>query len=156
MRDYLHKLGYSFKNEYFSVNEMREKYHQEGILILEDLGFSSYVYLKLYRNNIYTLEDLLKYGRNVFNIDNFGLKHKRELELKIEDLGLSFDLNLEEQIDMLKKYSQIYKKNIRTQEELNRIYQSLLLKKQALLGENAKLDEILTNLKKKNSKVLSK
>lgn len=79
MRDYLRLFGYGLKNEAVTVDETRKKLREEGANLLEDI-LSSGVYLLLYKNGIYTTEDLQAYGPEVFYLPCMGEKKIKELK----------------------------------------------------------------------------
>lgn len=54
----LHNAGYKIKNEDKSQEVQKEKLKQEGKVLLEELGFSPQAYSLLYREGIFTLQQL--------------------------------------------------------------------------------------------------
>ena len=153
LRVSLNKLGFNIKNDKPTVNEMREKYKQENKTLLEDI-FSSRIYIILYKNNIYTIEDLLKKGNEVFNLPFFGELRKRELLNTMNQHNLKFETPIntnqnliEEKIKVLSKNNEEIKKRIIEKEELLKEYDRLIKEQQLLLEKEQELDKLLEEKK---------
>ena len=153
LRVSLNKLGFNIKNDKPTVNEMREKYKQENKTLLEEI-FSSRIYIILYKNNIYTIEDLLKKGNEVFNLPFFGELRKRELLNTMNQHNLKFETPIntnqnliEEKIKVLSKNNEEIKKRIIEKEELLKEYDRLIKEQQLLLEKEQELDKLLEEKK---------
>lgn len=154
--DYVHSLGFTIKGEEKFLPIVLEEKRSRGIKLLEDYGFSSRVYLTLYRNGIYTLEELLEFGPAVYKLTGFGPLRQKELTDKMHELGVSFiELNIQEAkpafdgVSILpseKAISQLAAENnsiriiIERKENLLKEYESLLKERQELLAREQKLD----------------
>ena len=77
--DFVHKKGYFLKNEYVDWETKREKLLAKGLKVLEDeIPFDLANFL--YKNNLFTLKDLKKYGYDVFELKGMGKIRKKTLE----------------------------------------------------------------------------
>lgn len=91
LRNYINSLGYQLLNEKLTTSEKREKLKNEGCVLLEDYNLSSQVYLTLYRNDIYTLDDLVEYGIKVYDLKGFGPNRQQELREKLQELNIQLE-----------------------------------------------------------------
>lgn len=123
LKECIHKFGYSFKNEKLTINEVKEEYRKQGKLLLEELGLASDVCIKLYRNNIYTLEELVQYGDDVYDLDKFGVACGNKLKafLKVNNYDFSKREYLYGDIETLGLITKV--KNILYKYGINNIYQ---------------------------------
>lgn len=93
LKEYVHSKGYVIKNEAESLREILLKKRKEGVQLLEDVIDSPRVYLILYRNGIYTLEDLINYGPKALELPGYGPLRRKELIEKMQELGLEFQVD---------------------------------------------------------------
>ena len=98
LKDYVHGLGFTLKNEWPYLSEILEQKRREGVVLLEEYGLSSRVYLTLYHNGIYSFNDVLSYGPKINDIKSFGPLRRKELADKMAELGISFNVD-EKSID---------------------------------------------------------
>lgn len=159
--DYVHSLGYTIKGEENFLSGILEEKRARGIKLLEDYGFSPRIYLTLYRNGIYTLEELLEYGREVNNLKRFGPLRQKELADKMQELGISFvekqpielriqtakllpdggsSLPSDETISQLIADNNSIRTMINRKTQLLKQYESLLKERQELLAREQELD----------------
>ncbi len=151
LKNYIHSLGYTFINEDNYLSEIIEQKKKQGLKLLEDYGFSSRVYLTLYANDIYTLEDLIKFGPSVNQLKNFGPLRQQELLDRMQELGVYFknDLNSEDltslisnddEINKLQQENTEIRLRIENKERLIKAYENLLHQKEELLTYEKQLD----------------
>lgn len=90
LKNYVHSLGYILKNEEPTLKETLETLKEKGIKLLEETIDNQRICMVLYRNGIYSIEDLLNFGPDVFNLVGFGPVKKQQLLQKMQELNLSF------------------------------------------------------------------
>ncbi len=91
LKEYIHSLGYELKEEEIIVEEKIDELRKKGVQLLEDIFDDNKIYRTLYRHGIFTLDDLLEYGPDVFSISGFGPQRQKNLLEKMRKLGLKFD-----------------------------------------------------------------
>ena len=159
--DYVHSIGYTIIGEENFLPIVLEEKRSRGVKLLEDYGFSSRVYLTLYRNGIYTLEELLEYGPAVYKLTSFGPLRQKELADKMHELGVSFvekplielsvqdakllpdgvsNLPSEETISKLATENNSIRIIIERKEKLLKEYERLLEERRILLARERELD----------------
>ena len=84
----LHNAGYKIKNEDKSQEVQKEKLKQEGKVLLEELGFSPQAYSLLYREGIFTLQQLNNRWREIPIIKGYGPNRQRQLLDQLTILGV--------------------------------------------------------------------
>lgn len=151
IRDYVHSFGYTLKNETPFLEEVREEKRKQEVELLEDLGLSKTVYMMLYKNEIWTLEDLLNYGPNVFKIKNFGPLRRQELAEKMKDLNVTFsksekgEVNITvipaQIIDKAKQDNSLVRWRISKKEQLLQEYNELMEERRNLIRRERELNE---------------
>lgn len=162
LRDYVHDLGFSLHNEKPSVKETLAKLKEQGTEVLGDKINNHDLCTLLYRNNIYTIADLLKYGDKVYKISGMGTMRRQQLQdfLIANSLELSpvenknaEDLDVpaiitEEMIKNLRANNDNIKKMVEEKEVLVAQYKALLEENKELHARNAELDLELSSLEK--------
>ena len=73
-----------------SLQCMKEKKKSQGVKLLEEWGFSLRLCSPLYKNNIFTLEDLLACGKNVYSLKGIGVKNNLAIWKKMQELNIPF------------------------------------------------------------------
>ena len=79
LRNFINSIGYSFKGECKYLDEEIVEKRKEKIELLEDVFDNKSLCNLLYRNGIFTVEDLTNSSDKLCNIRNFGEGKKREL-----------------------------------------------------------------------------
>jgi len=173
VKDYLKLFGYSLKDDAPTIDEVRQKLKAEGAHLLEEI-FSNKVYLVLYRNGIYTIEDLQNYGPEVNNLFGMGALRRRELAEKMTAYNIQFNINAkkieiptngetkedapkavvmptEEVVAEAKRENDAIRARIEKKEALVAEYDRLLQERQELLAREQELDALIaTKLKDMN------
>ena len=91
LKNYIHSLGYSLRNEKPLLSEIIEEYKTKGIpLIQEELNLDENTSIILYRNGIYTVNDLIKYGEKVFNLFDMGELNSQKLKEAMQNNNIQF------------------------------------------------------------------
>lgn len=90
LKNCLHSLGYSIEGEYDFVCEKVDKLRESGVELLSDLFNETTVCSFLYRNNIFTADDLIHGYEIVLNMSNFGDKRKERLYELMNEHNLKF------------------------------------------------------------------
>ncbi len=155
----VHKLGLILKNEPIDINKIREGVKSKGQVLLEDIFDNSKLYMLLYRNNIYTLDDLQNYGFKVFTIKRLGKALQEELRKKLAelniDLSLVTDINdfqvdddtvNEEVILRQRQENDLIKARLLKKKELLDKYKILIEEKNKLLAEEKRLDDLINSI----------
>ncbi len=157
LKSYVHELGYELLNEEESISKKVERFRKNGVILLEDYGWPTYLYNLLYQNGIYTLDDLKKKKDKIFEIKNFGPKRKEELERKLLELGISLyekKENQEESVVVVdgrtldsSTLQKLVLENVRLQGQIAKKqamianYKRLMAEREALLKSVEELDE---------------
>lgn len=90
LKDYVHSLGYTLKDEQPTLKETLTALREKGVQLLEEVIPNYRIYTPLYKNGIYTIEDLLNFGPEVHKLVGFGTIRQQELAEKMKELNLSF------------------------------------------------------------------
>ena len=83
-------FGVTLKGYPNSLQCMKEKKKSQGVKLLEEWGFSLRLCSPLYKNNIFTLEDLLACGKNVYSLKGIGVKNNLAIWKKMQELNIPF------------------------------------------------------------------
>lgn len=173
LKDYVHSLGYTLKNEEPMLEEVLEKLRSDGVELLEEKFPNAKVYMPLYKNGIYTIEDLVNYGPDVLNIVRIGELRQKELLSRMQELGLTFVVSNKkvfgEEIgvrpaitinipgpavairpaDAIIKQAQFeneaIKSRIEYKEQLVKEYGQLMVEREQLLAREKELDELIAS-----------
>lgn len=158
LKDYIHSLGYTLKGEKLSLEEIKKSIKAQGGNLLEEVIDESKIYLTLYRNGIYTLEDLINCGSEVYNIKGFGPNRQQLLKQKLKKLNIvladkQVDCNLPDSsaitmspdsiIEQAKKENILIRKSLKKKAALLLEYESLIEEKKALIAREAELDNLI-------------
>ena len=93
IKEYVHSLGYTLKGEYEFVSEKVKKLREKNIELLEDVFKETTICGFLYRNDIFTVEDLVNSYEKVLSIGNFGPKRKEQLYELMKKNNIKFNNN---------------------------------------------------------------
>ena len=156
----LHNAGYKIKNEDKSQEVQKEKIKQEGKVLLEELGFSPQAYSLLYREGIFTLQQLNNRWREIPIIKGYGPNRQRQLldQLTILGVGITGEGLLipkeveqqaieQEKLNKSAKEEQKQSEDIKRRNILIEMQQSLLKEKQALIIREQEIDNELAKIR---------
>lgn len=154
----LHNAGYKIKNEDKSQEVQKEKLKQEGKVLLEELGFSPQAYSLLYREGIFTLQQLSNRWREIPIIKGYGPNRQRQLLDQLTILGvgregLLIPKEVEQQAIEQEKLNKSAKEEQKQSEDIKRrnilieMQQSLLKEKQALRIREQEIDNELAKIR---------
>lgn len=159
LKDFIHKLGYTLKDEEPTLNEILISLKEKGVKLLEETIDNADIYTRLYKNGIYTLDDLLNYGPDVTNIAGFGPKRQNELAKIMQELNLSFKANTLKTIDIpsptvdikltntiieqAEKENNAVQSRINQKEILIAKYEGLMLEREKLIAKEKELDQLI-------------
>ena len=160
IKNYIHSLGFSFSNEELTVEEARESFKEKGILMIEEsLDLDPNVARLLYRNGIYTLQDLIKVGTEVYNLVGMGNVKKQALMQALQDKNItlkSTSILQKDAILSLKPSEAIINKSIRENKKIkDRIdykekvlskYEKTIKEREALIAKEKRLDEQIAQI----------
>lgn len=147
LRDYIHSLGYTFINERKTTREIKEEYKKLGIPTLEEvLGVDHRVLSPLYKNGIYTLDDLFKYGKKVLELDGIGASTSIQIRKLFKHNNYEDEIEFTKEIinDIEQENNELdeeIKEKELLLEELTLEYNKLFIKRRQLLYKKNKLDE---------------
>ena len=156
LKDYVHSLGYMLKDEKLTFEEIMEAKKASGVELLEEIIIDSRIYMSLYRNGIFTIEDLKNAGPSVFEIKT--LRGQKLIKLKeiMKKLNIYFEEPEEEQlendvlqvvseedIEIVSNDNEKIKERIRTKESLLEEYNQLLEERKRLLAQEEELDRLI-------------
>ena len=100
-KKFVHSLGYKFEGEFEFLSEVLEDMRNNGIQILDDVFDDNSITGFLYRNGIFTVDDLVKSKNKIYEIKKFGPIRRKELFELMEKAGISFideEKNKEEKV----------------------------------------------------------
>lgn len=152
LKDYVHGLGFTLKNERLFLNEILDQKRKDGVRLLEDYGLSSRVYLTLYFHNIYSFGDVLRYGPKINNITSFGPLRRQELAAKMEELGISFEIpeeNIDDTVARLPYDSEASEKKIAELAAKDQHVSELMEKRRLLVSQLNELENEQDRLNKR-------
>lgn len=84
--EYVHSLGFLFKDEDKSTDYIISRYKDQGIIVVGDVVRDTFLCNVLYENNIYTLDDLKNMGSSVLELPGIGPGKKRLLRETLSNL----------------------------------------------------------------------
>lgn len=156
LKQYVHAKGYTIKNEDESLREILIKKRKEGVQLLEDLIKSPKVYLILYKNGIYTKEDLVNYGPKALELPGYGPLRRKELLEIMAELGLEFRVNkiVDEVmsteptgtlIEEVRRENKEIRERVEQKSALLLEYEELIKEREELLAREKELDELIQN-----------
>ncbi len=155
LKNYIHSLGFSLPNEEITMREIKDSFKAKGIPMVGDtLELDTRTSALLYRNGIYTIDDLVKCGLDVYEIIGMGdVKRKKlatALQAKNIQLGAPVVLPTgtpvairptEENINKIREENLSISKRIDNKEKLLSEYDKLVAERNNLILREQKLDE---------------
>ena len=159
LKNYIHSLGFSLPNEEATMKELRENFKEKGIpMVGEALELDGKTSGVLYKNGIYTIEDLINFGSKVYELIGMGDVKKKKLEAALKakniELGISNALSggtpvairpTEIIVNKAKEENENIKTRIDTKERLLVEYNKLMKERSSLIEREQKLDEEIAN-----------
>lgn len=112
VKDYVHSLGYSFKNENGPYSTKEEELIRASKKPLSSYGFSSLFCSFMYKNGIFTLEDILDRGSLIERLEGMSSMKMDELHEKLDSLGLVLEEKENNSMILLKKIKEIGYQNL--------------------------------------------
>lgn len=153
LKRYVHSQGYTLKGEKDTIEEIRAEKKRQGIRLLEDILEKPSLYLILYRNGIYTLEDLKAYGPKVYELTGYGPLRQKELKEILASIGIVLNPIVEQRqpnkietlIEKQKSENESIKERLTHKKALLEEYQELINERDRLLKEEQEIDEQLAS-----------
>lgn len=100
LKRYIHALGLQLKNEEITVEDKYAELNEKGIrLIQDDLLLSGKVVNLLNRNGIFTLQELIDFGENVYHLTRMGKVKADELRNALAKRGIDLEKPTDEKIE---------------------------------------------------------
>lgn len=153
LKKFIHGLGYLLKNEEPLLDEVLSFLKNNGKVLLEEVVCNPRIYMYLYQNHIYTLEDLKSYGKEVYNLDGFEILKKEELKKLLKELNIVLndvnDISLIETSMLIKNeqnYNEILKNRIAKKQELFKRLNKLKSQNRLLSLTESDLDNMINDL----------
>lgn len=135
IKKYVHSIGFSLEGEEETLTEIKRSKGDDLIEI--SLGLSNKTANILYRNNIFTIHDLLNYGPGIFRVFGMGEVKINEIKLAMKSKGIYFTTPSE--ITIVAKVDDVpilpSKVEIEKLKRENKIIQARIDKKKSLLDE---------------------
>jgi len=153
----IHEQGYTLTYEGPKVE--KEALKDKGTLILEDYGFPANLYEILYRNGIYTIEQLKEKKDTLKEIKGFGPVRQRKLLEVMQNLGIT--TSSKKSFEVAKQTSSSEEENLRDSliienrnlKQENKEIEQRIKAKKVLLESLQRLAEEYENLNKENEKL---
>ena len=157
LKEYVHKRGYVLLNEEKSLREILIQKRKEGVQLLEEVIDSPRIYLILYKNGIYSVEDLINYGPKVLELPGYGPLRRKELIERMKELGIEFRVDTvmkvhneecvptKELVDEVRRSNKEIKDRIEHKSALLLEYEELLEERKDLLAKEKELDDLIQN-----------
>ena len=99
LKRYIHALGLQLKNEKITVEDKYAELNEKGIRLLQDdLLLSGKVVNLLNRNGIFTLQELIDFGENVYHLTRMGKVKADELRYALAKRGINLEKPIEEPV----------------------------------------------------------
>lgn len=155
LKEYVHKKGYVLLNEEKSLREILIQKRKEGVQLLEEVIESPRIYLILYRNGIYTLEDLINYGPKVLELPSYGPLRRKQLLERMKELGVEFRVDTvmnahdqesvptRELVDEVRRSNKEIKDRIEHKSAILLEYEELMEERKDLIAKEKELDELI-------------
>lgn len=151
LKEYIHKKGYVLKNEEVVLREILIQKRKEGLQLLEDVIELPRIYFILYRNGIYTIEDLVNYGPKVLELSGLGPLKQKQLISKMKELGVEFrvdsilkkEINHGTLIEEVKRENKEIVDRIEHKASLIDEVDELIKERDQLLAREKELDELI-------------
>ena len=158
LKKYIHSLGFSLKGEKIEVKEAIEECKKNNVIMVhEELGIKATMCSILYRNGIYTLDDFLSYGPEVFNLVGMGDMRIEAIQDAMLEKGISFSsykvrskkaplpvMPSKEVVDEVRLANPYVKKQLNTLNGLMHEVEKLLEERRQLLVKEEKLNRMIS------------
>ena len=158
IKKYIHSLGYSLKDEKLLLNEIKAEYKAKGIpMVQEELDLDGKTSGVLYRNGIYTVQDLINFGARVFELVGMGDVKARKLREALTSKGIKLSTEFvftneensepiaimptEKTVEQLKQENTAIQLRISRKEKLSAEYDRLIAERKELMAREQQLDE---------------
>ena len=164
LKNHIHSLGYVLKGEQPSLNEIKAILKEQGEELLEETFGDAKLCSGLYKNGIYTIQELAEFGPDFQKLVGIGKVTALKILSKMEEKGISFNKqtlssNLsdqifafvpdEKEIEKAKSNNDAVSKRLLTKEALLLEYEKVMYEKAKLNAREKELNELI------NSKVIT-
>ena len=148
--NYIHSLGYVVNGEEQALDAILKVKREQGTL-LENVVTDSKLCIWLYKNNIYTIEELVAYGSKVYQLEGCGIKRQHMINEILGSMGIEIEKKKLVQVSaplelVVKEYetgNQLIRDRLTRKRQLLEEYQRLMVEREELLQEEAKLDQLI-------------
>ena len=146
LKQYVHSLGCNLRHEEKSLNVQLRELKEQGIRLLEEDLLDPKLYMPLYRNGIYTLNDLIKAGSKVLEIPNYGPLRKSLLLEQLKELGIELVVECNDVSDLIEGVrieNNEIRARIASKEAMLLEYDELLREKAELIKREEEIDRLI-------------
>lgn len=152
LKQYVHSIGCSLRHEEVSLQAVLKSLKEQGVRLLEEDILDPKLYMILYKNGIYTLSDLIKYGSKILEIPNYGPLRRKQLIEGLKELGIELETELVvdgkredtlELIELVKKENSEIRARIESKQAMLLEYEDLLRERAELRMREAELDQLI-------------
>lgn len=144
LKNYLHQLGIKLTDEKVLFIEVSDTY-DENTIFIKDVFDDVYTTNLLHKAEIFTLDDLIKYGEKVFELDGIGGKRKTNILYILDKYGVNFTKEDEDkEISLLKIENEKLRKKIFVYEQKVSEKEALMIERKYLLEREKELDKLIT------------
>ena len=146
LKQYVHSLGCNLRHEEKSLNVQLRELKEQGIRLLEEDLLDPKLYMPLYRNGIYTLNDLIKAGSKVLEIPNYGPLRRHDLIERLKELGVELVVeraDVSSLIDDVRNENNEIRARIASKEAMLLEYDELLREKAELIKHEEEIDRLI-------------
>jgi len=96
LKRYIHSLGYDLKGEEETIEDKRAEYESQGmVLVQNEINIRTKVVNVLNRNGIFTLQELIDFGENVYHLNRMGKVKADELRDALAEKGIYLEQSKE-------------------------------------------------------------
>lgn len=151
LKEYVHSLGYTLRSESTTIEEKKEILKSQGVKLIEEYFNDPLLMLTFYKNNIFTLEDLINFGPGIYHLGGIGNKRKQLIAKRLKELNISFGeedyiIPSQEENDLIKNENEDLTTNIKKKKILLKEYYDLLKENKELKLRESELDELLNQI----------
>ena len=151
VKQYVHSIGCKLRNEEISVQSVAKNLKEQGIRLLEEDLLDPKLYMILYKNGIYTLDDLIKYGAKVLELPNYGPLRRKQLLERLNELGVTLVVakegeareSTQELINTVRQENSEIRLRIESKQAMLLEYEDLLRERAELRMREAELDQLI-------------
>jgi len=147
LKNYLHELGIKFRDEKVLFIEVNDSYNKDCIFIKDVFG-DAYTVNLLHKYEIFTLDELVAFGDDIFKLDGIGAKRRNNILYVMNKFGYKFNMDCvteDNDIEFIRSQNESLKKKIFEFEQKIDEKDALLIERKYLLEREKELDRIINS-----------